>query len=388
MKLPGNSARLNFQDFRTIKNLKKTIFYIALFQLIFNLPVTGQVRDDKAHLVYERAFSKLDSMLRGFRPYSFKHAVFITENAYLEDTLSYKWFDDQVDQLAALSRSIMFSLRAKDHPDKERMEMSGKIFFAMTKPSNLKVNEQQSYLFAPYRYDFEDIWGEDDWRQMFVSKLLATHKGNCHSLPYLYKIVAEELKVPAYLAFAPNHIYIKQYFRQEGWYNTELTSGTFPSDAWLTVSGYTHLDAVRNAVYLDSLGWQETLAQCLVDLAKGHERKFPAGLTFREKCIARALEVHPKNVNALLMQAELYNQRWQMEMKKRGLSPDQWSRDPEMSAMYAKLNEHYAYLHHLGYRQMPRKMYVDWLKTLETEKEKYTDQKLLNEFKNLQTPSE
>ena len=83
----------------------------------------------------------------------------------------------------------------------------------------------------PYSYDFDDPFGHKDWDNMFVSKLLNTGKGNCHSLPYLYKIIAEELGISAHLALAPNHIYIKHKNEKDGWYNTELTSGIFPIDA-------------------------------------------------------------------------------------------------------------------------------------------------------------
>jgi len=53
-------------------------------------------------------------------------------------------------------------------------------------------------------------------------------------MPYLYKILADELNIPCNLAFAPNHIYIKLFSERTGWYNTELANSTFPIDA----SGY------------------------------------------------------------------------------------------------------------------------------------------------------
>ena len=85
--------------------------------------------------------------------------------------------------------------------------------------------------YPPYSYDFTDFDGKEDWRQMFVIKLLQTHSGNCHSLPFLYKILIEENGEKANLALATNHIYIKHQIKKSGWYNTELTSGIFPIDA-------------------------------------------------------------------------------------------------------------------------------------------------------------
>ena len=136
---------------------------------------------------------------------------------------------------------------------------------------------------------------------MFVSKLLETGKGNCHSLPYLYKILADELGIPCYLAFAPNHIYIKLFSEQTGWYNTELTSATFPVDAWIMASGYITTDAIRNSLYMDTLSTKQTVANCLVDLAHGYQRKFGReNPDFVIKCCNTVLQYHPANVNAML----------------------------------------------------------------------------------------
>ncbi|MFM7856963.1 MAG: hypothetical protein ACKO96_34825, partial [Flammeovirgaceae bacterium] len=49
----------------------------------------------------------------------------------------------------------------------------------------------------PKTYDFEDFWGREDLRKTFVSKLMKTGTGNCHSLPLLFLILAEEVGVEA-----------------------------------------------------------------------------------------------------------------------------------------------------------------------------------------------
>ena len=77
---------------------------------------------------------------------------------------------------------------------------------------------------------------------MFVSTLMVTCKGNCHSLPLFYKLLTEELGEKSWLALAPNHAYIKLHNQADGWYNVELTSGQFPTDVWIKASGYIHTD--------------------------------------------------------------------------------------------------------------------------------------------------
>ena len=87
-------------------------------------------------------------------------------------------------------------------------------------------------------------------------------------------MIMDELKQDAYLSLAPNHIYIKVQNKRAGWYNIELTCGDFPTDAWLMSSGYIHIDALRNGIYMDTLSSKQAVALCLVDLAHGYRAKF------------------------------------------------------------------------------------------------------------------
>lgn len=38
-------------------------------------------------------------------------------------------------------------------------------------------------------------------------------------------------------------------------------------------SGYVHLDAIRNGLYMDTLSTKQSIAYCLLDLAQGYQRK-------------------------------------------------------------------------------------------------------------------
>jgi hypothetical protein len=223
-----------------------------------------------------------------------------------------------------------------------------------------------TFVHLPYSYDFDDTWGNSDWTKMFVSKLMLTGNGNCHSLPYLYKILADESDVPCYLAFAPNHIYVKTYSQQTGWYNTELTSATFPTDAWIMASGYVSLDAVRNGLYMDTLSDRQAVANCLVDLAQGYQRKYGyENPEFVIKCCNTALLYHPENVNAMLTKAEAQKYCIQLQMKKHNAKKIQdIFFDNEIKTMYDDMEETYVRLHESGYRRMPEDMYLQWLNLL------------------------
>ncbi|MDR2040591.1 MAG: hypothetical protein LBQ60_21965 [Bacteroidales bacterium] len=239
----------------------------------------------------------------------------------------------------------------------------------MTDTIQLKIDDTL-FVHPPFTYNFEDFAGEKDWSNMFVTKLFETYKGNCHSLPILYKLIVEEMGERAWLSFAPNHLYIKLYNKRDGWYNTELTSGYFPTDGWLTATGYIHLDAIRNGVYMDTLSQKQSVAMCLIDLAEGFQKKsgndFNPG--FILNCCETALKYYPNYVNALLLQAETL-------MKSYRNQPDKST--PENKQLFARLEGMYAHIHELGYRKMPDKMYLEWLMLLQGQKE-YQNRQIQN----------
>jgi hypothetical protein len=203
---------------------------------------------------------------------------------------------------------------------------------------------------------------------MFVTKLLATHKGNCHSLPYLYKILADELGATCWLALSPNHMYIENRCRKIGWYNTELTSGCFPIDAWIMASGYLPLKAVQSGIYMDTLSNQQAIALCILDLAKGYEHKTHNYFDgFILKSCDLSLQYFPLNVQAMLLKAETLKRIYEAQKGKR--LPVAKKTFSEMQSIYMKLFD-------LGYREMPDQMYVQWLQSVGKEQDKYLNKKL------------
>ena len=330
---------------------------------------------------YHKAFSKIDSLmsLPSISSKAFKEAVYEVENAFYDGELPFEAFDSDIKGLV----SFIDIVRQSDslnytHRDKNSIESYAAIFKVMTDSNYFNI-DNTLYLHEPFTYDFEDVFGQEDWSNMFVTKLLATNKGNCHSLPYLYKILAEELGETAYLSLAPNHIYIKHYSKKTGWYNTELTSASFPIDAWLTASGYVHLDTIRNGVYMDTLSQKESLALTLIDLAKGYERKFGVlDGKFILKAVDKALDVDPNFINALLLKAETQKKLFENEMLLRSMDNpnDLIEQSEEYQNLFLEMQSIYVKIHGLGYRQMPEEMYLDWLTSLQEEREKYQNKNI------------
>ena len=327
------------------------------------LPVFGQQVDSKTN--YQVAFDELHKMLRDEIPVSFKRAVFVTENAYFDNEISYNDFLFEVERLVKLSKAVV-AADGLNYSEKDRQQvlLSASIFKVM-KDSVFSENPDKSrrLIKSPYMYDMEDFWGERNWTKMFVTKLLYSQTGNCHSLPLLYKILADELGTKAWLAVAPSHTYIKQWNDKTGWYNTELTTGQFPYDADIKLNSYIPTEAIADGIFMDTLSVKENISYIITDLAQGYVKKFGyEDIDTPISWIQNALEYYPDYVNALILKAELQKKKYEALMYEKGVSDfSKIGDDALMKNKLAELEQSYLKIHHLGYRRMPREMYLNWL---------------------------
>ena len=334
------------------------------FSLLFFILLSSLIKAQ----VYQNAFISIDSALTNLKPLNFQEAVFITENAYFNNRLNKTAFDVAVRFNTSICRGIIASGNIEyPEKDKEKATAQCAVFVYMT-DSIPVATTNGTIIHTPFTYNFDDFAGQKDWSNMFVSTLMQTKKGNCHSLPYLYKMIMDELGQPAYLSLAPNHIYIKAQNKRVGWYNIELTCGDFPTDAWLMASGYIHTDALRNGIYMDTLSTKQSVCLCLVDLAQGYQAKF--GIqdgSFILKCCETALTHFPKYINAMLLKAETLTALYKQSEK-----------DSEPGKkLFAQMNEMYKHIYELGYRKMPQGMYLNWLKSSGTQTTNYRMKSLL-----------
>lgn len=320
---------------------------------------------------YEAAYNELETMLQGKKPLNFKRAVFVTENAWYRDSLSYSDFSNQIQTLSTICNGIGANLKLNnyEYPDSIRLKKNYAIYSLMKDT----VNISNFIDIMPYAYNFSDFSGTKDWTTTFVTTLLSSGSGTCHSLPYLYKILANELQAEAWLSLAPNHIYLKHRNKRLGWYNTELTSGEFPTDAWIKASGYITLDAIRNGIYMDTLSQAQSIALCAFDLAKGYAAKtgnYYDG--FILKCCDLALKYHDKNINALILKAET--------LKKLYDRCRELNDTPGMQRYHEQMQPLYLRGLQLGYREMPPEMYRAWLESAKEGKEKFSNPEIKSTF--------
>lgn len=349
----------------------KSVFVIIIFFFIRTTNAQTYVvpkieKNSTRDQLFEESYATLKSMLNDNSKYSFKKAVFSVENAYLNGKLDTTFINKDIKMLKNLSITLINNRTLKySESDKADVVKWAAVYQVMSDTIPFLIKEK-GYQYIPYHYDFNDVFGNQDITNMFVSKLLTTRKGNCHSLPYLYKIICEELGTTAHLALAPNHIYIKHRNRVNGWYNTELTSGVFPEDAWLMASGYIHIDAIKNGVYMKALNNDESIALVMIDLANAYQKTFPDNDgSFLLKCTNAALKAYPNFATALILKAELLKNKVKGENNLKKAEND-----------FKSLQKEYIHIHALGYRFMPEDMYLQWLTSLQTERAKYENQKM------------
>lgn len=343
-------------------------FILSIILFIYSLLSFGQEEQIKDR--YEKSYDFLLNMLKEKSKIDFKKAVFSTENAYQDGQLDTVTINRRIAELVFLSKEFQKShVLQYDFKDKTEVQKWAAIFKVLT-DTVARYSNGVIYRHLPFTYDFEDFFGEKDWSKMFVSKLLLSSTGNCHSLPYLYKIIAEQLGTTTYLALAPNHIYIKHRSQKTGMYNTELTSATFPIDAWIMASGYIHLTAIQNGVYMKALNDKESIALCMIDLAEGYKRKTNnSDSDFINKCCDKVLEYFPNCVNAMILKAETIKSQHDLLVSN---NPNPTNEIKErIHGLFNEMQDLYVTVHKLGYRQMPKDMYMKWLLELKTEKEKY-----------------
>jgi hypothetical protein len=321
---------------------------------------------------YNSAFDTLSNIIKNPNKYSFRKAVFLTENTYLDGKFHQSDFDNQILILSTLAKGFIKANNLSDYrfSDSSNVKLNFGIYKVLKDSISIVLPNGKLFKTTPFVYDFNDFFGAKEWSNMFVIKLLATHKGNCHSLPYLYKILADELNATCWLSLAPNHTYISNRCRKIGWYNTELTSGEFPIDAWIMASGYIPVEAIQNGIYMDTLSNQQSIALCVLDLAKEYEHKtrnYDDG--FILKCCDFSLQYFPKNVQAMLLKAETLKRIYEKQAL---------AKDVAGKATYQEMEALYVKLFSWGYREMPEKMYMNWLQSVIKEREKYSN-KLVRE---------
>ncbi len=229
--------------------------------------------------------------------------------------------------------------------------------------------------------------GNQDWRNMLVSKLIQTGSGQCHSLPLLYLCIMEQLNGKASLSLSPNHSYI-QYFDEKGKrHSFETTNGHFVSQEWMMQPLGVSVSALKKSTYLDTLSSRKLFAYCLGDLLLGYTRKVGYD-AFSANLIKTILEIDNTNIIALSKQAQSVSNELNRRAYAAGSpTPEQLGNYPALQKLYNDLMKLNAQLDNIGALTMPPDIYKQWLKSMDNEMQEEHDKKeydnLLREMKKL-----
>ena len=337
-------------------------------EIQYDLP--SQITFTQGAKYYQDAMQKLSNMLNGVTSLNLKNAVFLVENAYFEGQMEQLEYDKAIQDLLHIAQQKALDDKYNWNNPTTRNVM---LFRIMVDTLALKspLQERGGITSFPMQYDFEDYRGEREWSKMFVSKLLATKKGQCHSLPLLYLILCEEAGTEASLVYSPSHSYVKFKDKTGNWYNLELTNGRIVSDAYIIGSGFITSEAIKNGTYLEPQTKKQTIAQCLSDLTMGYVHKYGYD-SFVRQCTDTILKYEPNNLSGLMLKANYQTKRFEYVVNQVGRPrPDVLKAQyPKVYRLLEERNISYRRIENTGFREMPREAYEHWLHSVNEEKEK------------------
>lgn len=318
---------------------------------------------------YYKAFDEINSMLKGELPLNLSRAVFLTENAYYNNTIDYK------DYLSTLKSNIDFCNQKieEEKLDKEDNLVKNMMLFRFMSDTLIITDKKtrRKVTHYPNTYNLEDYDSQINYDSHFVVKLMQSGKGQCHSMPLYYLILAEQMNAEAYLSFSPKHSFVKIQDEKGAWYNVELTCKAILSDAHYMNNSYIKAEAIRNRIYLEPLDKTNTMATMLVDLSRGYFKKYGMD-DFYLKCVNTALQYSPNNIDALNLKAN-YETRLTLTLANLLNAPkpdDMKAKSPEAYKHYEAMQSLYKQVDDLGYEELPDRIYADWLKYIDKEKAK------------------
>lgn len=325
-------------------------------------PLSGQ----KGTQAYYAAFANLSNLDPD--NYSLAEAVFLVENAYFDNDKNFQnSYQKQIQRATDVIRRSM----KNDGIEYDNVSKNLAVFryFAEDSKRNGKV------IHKAIKYDFEDYMGAKDYAKMFVSKLMKTNSGQCHSMPLLYLILAEQIGAEAYLVMSPNHSYIRFEADDGEMLSIELTNGMFSANSFVLNSGYIKAEALKNKLYMQNLGKKEVLSQTFVDLASGYIHKYGYD-EFVAKVINKALQLNPNNINAHLWKSNTDQVRFMQSTARFGIDPQnkgqlQFIRDiPPLDLQFGEINRGFEYIDNSGFAEMPAEQYQQWLGSMKSTENK------------------
>lgn len=348
----------------------------AIEESVYNLPSFSGTSGTQS---YYDAYNQLASL--NTDNYSISEANFIVENAYYNNKQNFNQFKSGIQKTA---KQLLQRIKERKQDTESNTDKNLMIFEYFSKDMKLGGVQHKAF-----KYDFEDYMGQKDHSKMFVSKLLKTGSGQCHSMPLLYLMLAEEMNTEAHLAYAPNHSYIKFMDGEGEWQNAELTNGIFTANSLILESGYIKSEALQNDIYMKGLSKKELLAQVYADLANGYIHKYGMD-EFVGKILDKALEHSPNNIYANQLKSMYQQARLAYVAGQLGVTDLENPEDlkkirfyPRAVALLQETKAQFDNIDNLGFVMMPEGAYQQWLGNMKEESNKQKSEELAERMKQV-----
>lgn len=316
---------------------------------------------------YVDAKTYIKEMLEEKRRLLVKDAYYMAEASYGRLQLTHEEFDQLIQSNAHFIREWL-KQNKYDVRNPEMLHFGIQKFMSDT--LYILVNgKRQGHL--PYYYDYIDAKAKDDKRNYFVTKTLATGTGQCHTFPVLYMIFAEALGVEAYIAYNPQHSFIRYKNNNGTVINYETTVDRFPGDAFYSQSMPVMAKAQKNKLYIHSLVKKQVVASVLYDLAANFIREhWTADRIFVKECMSIAKPYFPDQAYVSITESYL-RQRFYADdinaiVQAKGIkNASEVEKYPELVKAY---NDYYTYMDKisaLGIQEFPEEEELRMLEYLD-----------------------
>ncbi len=318
---------------------------------------------------FYNAFNEINNMLNGQGTLNLGRAVFLVENAWHNNKYDYNEYKNGIKAGVGFCNQKIEEEKL-DRNDNLVKNMMLFRFIADT----LKVKDKttgKGQIHYPVKYNYDDYDSHISYDSHFVTTLMQTNTGQCHSMPLYYLVLAEEMGAEAFWSFSPRHSFVKIQDEKGNWHNLELTCRAVLSDTHYMNSSYIKAEALQNKIYLEPMDKTNVVAEMLLDLARGYYQKYGYD-DFYLKCIDTAEKYLKNDMNAKILKsayqtrltltlANLLNAPKPEIMKE--LSPEAYKHFELMQAQYQEIDD-------MGYEEVPVAVYALWLDHIAREKAK------------------
>lgn len=293
---------------------------------------------------YERAYELIYRRLYQQSEVPFKDIVFAIENAYMGDSLNYEDYNREIEYMASALRN-----QADTYADIE----PNRNMAILRAVSSCYMEPNEANHGCPFRYDMLPTLRKGHPHYGLVTSLLKTGRGTCRSLPFLFKILADELGAEAYIALAPNHTFIRHKDANNNWWNFETTTGRYLPDMAIVELTEMRPVGISSGLYMTPLRGNQLMLLCLNDLLYAYiQRTGRYSDSFVRRCYGVGLLFFPNNP---LLMIHMYNDRRNVlceRARKAGLRDSVELRtNPDFSAENRQVEEIKRRIEQMGYQE-------------------------------------